>query len=286
AYYDAYLRDRLIYETALEAEALGVLRRAAELGALRAMDQAEAILERAVTQPVAIDRRARVHELAEALFQSIRMQLSVGRYQAIAVGRGANLDTIDVPLNNRVWLEGQFAQLRPLEREADRLRGIAALLDRTDPGPGGFYDDLGDPSRQPHLVRGPGYAADPDFRRSALVGFGRRPDWPLAWSRNAQSLYDAPLEMHYGGLDPSARYRVRVVYAGDNFQPRLRLEAEGWEVHPWLPKPDPVRPVEFAIPAQATADGALTLRWTQEPGRGGNGRGCQVAEVWLIRQAN
>ncbi|MBX6316781.1 MAG: hypothetical protein IRY99_28295, partial [Isosphaeraceae bacterium] len=28
AYYDAYLRDRLIYETALEAEALGVLRRA------------------------------------------------------------------------------------------------------------------------------------------------------------------------------------------------------------------------------------------------------------------
>ena len=46
-----------------------------------------------------------MHELAEALYQSIRMQLSVERYKAISVGRGANLDTIDVPLNNRRWLK-------------------------------------------------------------------------------------------------------------------------------------------------------------------------------------
>ena len=24
--------------------------------------------------------------------------------------------------------------------------------------------------------------------------------------------------------------------------------------------------------------------WRQEPGKGANGRGCQVAEVWLIRK--
>ena len=42
------------------------------------------ILDRAVTEPVAADLRARVFELAEALFQSIRMQLSVPRYKAIA----------------------------------------------------------------------------------------------------------------------------------------------------------------------------------------------------------
>ena len=33
------------------------------------------------------------------------MQLSVPLYKAIGVGRGATLDTIDVPLNNRNWLE-------------------------------------------------------------------------------------------------------------------------------------------------------------------------------------
>ena len=46
------------------------------------------------------DWRARVFALAEALFQSIRMQLSVARYKAIAVDRGATLDTVDAPLNN------------------------------------------------------------------------------------------------------------------------------------------------------------------------------------------
>ena len=52
--------------------------------------------------------RARVNELAEALFQSIRMQLSVEKYGAIDVNRGANLDELDVPLNNRVWLKRSF----------------------------------------------------------------------------------------------------------------------------------------------------------------------------------
>jgi len=40
------------------------------------------------------------------------MQLSVERYKAISVGRGANLDTIDAPLNNRLWLKAQFQEIR------------------------------------------------------------------------------------------------------------------------------------------------------------------------------
>src|SRR4029077_10492167 len=118
------------------------------------MNEAEAILDRAATERVATDWRARVHELAEALYQSIRMQLSVERYQAISVGRGATLDTLDMPLNNRLWLKQRFAELRQLPAEAERLKGIDGIVNWTDPGPGGFYDDLGDPSRQPHLVRG------------------------------------------------------------------------------------------------------------------------------------
>src|SRR5262249_35687102 len=95
AYYDAYVRSRLLYQTQLEHDALGKLRDAKALGTLLAMDEAEAILDRAVTRRTAGDYRARVFELAEALFQSIRMQLSVERYKAISVGRGANLDTLD-----------------------------------------------------------------------------------------------------------------------------------------------------------------------------------------------
>ena len=72
------------------------------------MDQAEAILDRAVAQPVAADLRARTFELGEALFQSIRMQMSVPRYKAIAIGRGTTLDTIEQVLNDRLWLKRRF----------------------------------------------------------------------------------------------------------------------------------------------------------------------------------
>jgi hypothetical protein len=55
------------------------------------------------------------------------------------------------------------------------------------------------------------------------------------------------------------------------------------EVHPFQPKPRPAGPVEFEVPREATAGGGLTLVWGSDPERGGPGRGCQIAEVWLIK---
>jgi hypothetical protein len=285
AYYDAYTRSRLLAETRQEERALEKLRAAEAAGSLLALKQAEALLDRADTYRASADWRARVFELAEALYQSVRMQLSVGRYKAISVGRGANLDTIDVPLNNRVWLRRQFARIRKLDTEGDRLEEIEKILNWTDPGPGGFYDELGNPARRPHLVLGPGFAKDPAFLESALTGFAYSPGRRLSWCRHAEALHDAPLRMRYRGLDPDARYKVRVVYAGDNFRPRVRLLAnDKHEVHPPILKPKEIRPLEFDVPAEATRGGELTLTWYQEAGRGGAGRGCQVAEVWLIKR--
>ncbi|MDW8128943.1 MAG: hypothetical protein RMI94_00215 [Bryobacterales bacterium] len=285
AYYDACLRSRLIRETALEEEAMAVLREATRLGTLEAMAQAEAILDRADRPGPHWAWRARVFELAEALFQSIRMQLSVPRYQAIAVERGANLDSIDAPLNNRPWLKERFAEIRKLASEAERLRAIEEIVNWTNPGPGGFYDDLGNLAAQPRLVRGPGFDEDPDFRRSPLVGFAPRASLRTSWRDHAEALFDGTLRMRYTGLDRSARYRLRVVYGGDAVKRRIRLVADdSYEIHPLIEKPFPFRPLEFEIPAEATADGELWLAWQQEPGLGGNGRGCQVSEVWLLRR--
>jgi hypothetical protein len=127
AYYDAYIRARLIYETGLEEQARAALKSARESGALAALERAEQILDRAESQRSAPELRARVFELAEALYQSIRMQLSVERYQAIAVGRGANLDEIDKPLNRRVDLKKRFTQIRTLASEQERLAALARL---------------------------------------------------------------------------------------------------------------------------------------------------------------
>jgi len=260
AYYDAYTRKRLLYETALEDEAMQKLRDTRDAAA------AAAILNRAVDHPVEPAWRARIFELAEALFQSIGMQLSVPRYKAIGVDRGASLDTLDVPLNNRVWLARRFEEAHGDPAEIDRI------LNWTDPGPGGFYDDLGDLKHQQHLARGG-------------ISLEYRPHWRKSWWTYAESLFDEPLQMRYTGLDPAAEYRIRVVYAGDSPGRKIRLVAAGGiEIHPLMLKPQPVRPIEFDIPRAATAKGELELSWYREAGLGGNGRGCEVAEVWLIKK--
>ena len=41
----------------------------------------------------------------------------------------------------------------------------------TNPGPGGFYDDLGNPLRRPHLVLGSAYDKDPAFLTGRMTGF-------------------------------------------------------------------------------------------------------------------
>ncbi|MGH7972737.1 MAG: hypothetical protein ACREIC_28825, partial [Limisphaerales bacterium] len=75
-----------------------------------------------------------------------------------------------------------------------------------------------------------------------------------------------------------------VVYGGDSPKRKMRLVANHEiEVHALIPKPFPYRPIEFPIPQAATQSGELTLSWFGEPGLGGNGRFCQVSEVWLIK---
>ena len=309
AYYDAYVRSRLINETSAQNRALSILGEIWRMGVrpvqlevespeakstntvdpLVLLNQAEAHLDVPLLTPVSQDWRTRVMELGEALYQSIHMQLAVERYQAEAVERAANLDTLDAALTDAPWLKRRFAEIRQLPSNLERITAIEGILERTNPGPGGFYDALGNLMCQPHLGRGLGPIRDPEFRASSFIGFGY-PDWsaqsgPVAWKCWAESLFDAPLSMHYDNLDPDAQYKVRVVYSGDSPERKIRLVAGGnTEIHPFINKPLPIRPLEFDIPLDATRKGDLTLSWFGVPGLGGNGRGCQVAEVWLIKR--
>lgn len=309
AYYDAYVQSRLIYETGLERRAMDRLEKVRQVGmgaipleigqkrgfATNGLDisalltEAIEILEQAYTRPPARDWRTRILELGEALYQSIRMQMAVERYGAEAVERGATLDTLDAPITNVPWLLGRLRQIRALPSREQRISAILEILDRTNPGPGGFYDDLGNAAHEPHLVRGLGFRRDPEFRRSALDGF----DYPakagehvlIEWKTWAASLYDAPLEMYYPNLDPAGEYRLRVVYAGKKQRIRL-VAAKDIEIHGYILKPWPIRPLEFGVPKPATSAGELRLRWYREPGLGHDGEGCQVAEVWLMLRSS
>lgn len=287
AYYDAHVRSRLIYEMGLEEQAMSYLRNAPAAGSLAALADAERVLNLATSQRVATDWRTRVFQIAEALFQSpAHMQLSVHLYQGQEEVRGANLDGIDFPLNNGPWIKEQCAAIRQLDGEEQRLAAIKQVVEWTNPGPGGFYDDLGSSIAQPRVVKGPGYEKDPAFLASPQHRFPYRKDPQpirLSWRGFTGPLNDAPFSMHYSGLDPAARYRVRVVYSDQAPQVKVRLEANGHVVHPWILKPQPRQPLEFDVPQAATQGGELTLTWRREPGQGHSGTGAEVSEVWLVK---
>jgi hypothetical protein len=271
AYYDAYLRTRLIDETGRERRALD---------RLPDLDAAEKELAADPQRLAGAPLRARVFELAEALFQSIHMQLSVPRYAAIAAGRGANLDLIDRPITDAPWLRMKFAQIRGKQNEIDRI------VNWTNPGPGGFYDDLGDPMNRPHLDSGVGFEKDPAFFHTPRTDFNSSGQTPLriAWRRHADALYGNSLKLKYTGLDPAAHYRVRFIQPAEGARRSTRLVANGSvEIYPMRKGLPDHQAAEFEIPHNATASGTLTLEWQANPEESGNGRFVQLCEVWLIR---
>jgi len=286
AYYDAYLRIRLLDETARERRAMELLASARTGTVLPALTAAETALAIDPGARAGSTLRARVFELAEALFQSVHMQLSVSRYAAIDAGRGANLDLIDRPITNADWLRQRFVEVRALANDVARRTAIDEILNWTNPGPGGFYDDLGDPSNRPHVEPGTGFEKDPAFFHTVRTGFGSRRNtpWRVSWYRHAEALYGNSIQLRYAGLDPSARYKVRFTQSGDGTARATRLVANGkFEIHPMRKKELEVKPVEFEIPAEATAGGSLTLEWQANPEESGNGRFVQLSEVWLVR---
>jgi len=102
ARYDKFIRDRATFEANAVKNAILRLTEEPRLGVNRAISAAIDELSNPTFRKSAYRASIRepIFRLAEALFNAIRMQLSVKRYNAIAVWRGANLDSIDTPIGN------------------------------------------------------------------------------------------------------------------------------------------------------------------------------------------
>lgn len=270
AEYDAYVRRRLIQDRQLEAEANAILVQAGTLGSSQAIDQAMRILNRAVTSPAGADLRARIEDLCKRLFESIGLQTSVEKYGASRPERGAVLDFVDLPLNNRWWLEDEFAKVRQLPGEQERAARLVELGNWENPGPGGFYDDVGHIARSPRVVQ--------DQRDEPLFWWW---DQGKSRARHSWQVTMWPARVVYEGLDPKGEYVVRTTGYG---KPLLLMDGEriepavdGREMHEFK---------EFPVPAHLIFDGSLVLTWD----RAGDERHLnwrqrsRLAEVWLIKR--
>ena len=255
------------------------------------------------------------------LFHSIKMQLSVTEYFGEYSVRGANLDSIDLPLVNQNFLLDALAAAAALPAgSAAQLAAVRTIAGFEDPGPGGYYDDLGARGKQPHLVRPLSWADDPDYYQNPLSACAIAKDvhWtdrlespplslpriPMQWQTTVTTFYNAPLTLRYTNLSAGGNYSVAVVYVSENVYvatpdgrhaggtvgasgqstpPAVTmLTANGVVVHALMPPPQTAQRLHFPIPAAAVAHNtSLELQWTMAPNAGGSGAGNYVAEVML-----
>ena len=279
AYYDAYTRHRQRREAQDEAAAMEALRKASGVGSARAIADARAALERSDTESCCPEWRARLDTLADQLFQSMRLQTSIERYGASGAERGAVMDFVDHPLNDRWWLEDEFVRVEALADEDARVARLGELAAWKDPGEGSFYDDIGNIAASPRVVGvrvsdgdGEVRAPTPHFTWEAQGRSRKRLSWltSLRW----------PPALRYTGLDPSASYLLRLNGNGD-VRPRIdgrHVEARTYSTTLGEPK-------EYVVPPDALADGILTLTFDEIDESDRNWRQhSRLNEVWLLRQ--
>ena len=163
------------------------------------------------------------------------------------------------------------------EKKQARLR---TLYTWENPGPGSYYDDIGNVAKSDHVMRGEWINTDPKMVRNPNPDFmwwdnGRtrhRPSWVAKM--------DWPIGLRYDTIDPQASYVVRTTGFG-----QCLLRVNGKRVQPTLDGKGIGEIKEFPIPQHCYQDGSIVLTFDvpHEPGINWR-RASRLSEVWLLKQ--
>jgi len=267
--YDAYIRRRVIYERSLEVEVNKTLSEAVSTGADSAISKSLAILNFAISDPISSDLRNEIEDLGLDLFNSIGFQTSVKKYNAHSLNRGAIIDYLDMPMNNRFWLEDEFKKIQKLSTEEEKLNRLDVIRNWENPGDGSFYDDIGTLDRSTHLVRGEGLNTDPTMERNPNPGFWY---WDEGFNRLRLSWLvsmDRPVAVVYEDIDSTSEYDVHVT--GYRV---AKIQINGEWVEPFIFNEEVGSIIEYHVPSKAVKSGKITLNWGDP----------EITEVWLIKK--
>ncbi len=186
------------------------------------------------------------------------------------------------PLTNLAWSTKQIERVAAAP-ETERASILENLVDYESVGPGSFYDDAGNPRRQPHLIKGSSFDGSP------MLDPNNRPSQnTLAYN------LDEPIGVvfRYTGLDSSASYKVRLTLVTVRVPKGLtdfptsprRVEnilVNGQYLARDIELPEyTAKQFEWEIPSNITKGGVLELAFE----RGQGSLGTAVSEVWLLKK--
>ncbi len=266
--YDVFVKRRKAYEQKLEKEANEVLLQAYKIGADKAMEIALEIVNKGDREPITNDIRTKIFNYCEALFQSIGLQTSVKKYQASGPERGAILDFIDYPLNNRWWLADEFKKIEKMSTEKEKLDRLDVIAKWENPGAGSYYDNISDISKSSHVLTVSDDGTDVAWWEN---GLSRR--------RLSTQLFQNFPVLKYNDLDPNGRYLIRI--AGYN---EALLRVDGERIDPTSYNKDYEQFKEFPLNPKFVSDGKIDVTFDQPEESQLNWRErSKVTDVWLIK---
>ena len=199
------------------------------------------------------------------------------------------------------WLKRQLERAKVADNtKRDELLSMITGYD--NPGEGGFYDNLGTYNSAPHVVAGYPYDHGQPYVSQMLAEGNRPSQRSMSYTQNE----DQGLTLHYSNLDPRASYKIRFTFVRPWYQERyaMRMNQKSQSIYaddiPIAKNVElPLQMSDFFtydIPAQATADGELTIRLERaadvargdrvsvEQWRNSGGWGTLASEVWLIKK--
>lgn len=269
AYYDTFIKRRKLYEQGLEKEANAVLNQAAKLGAENAMTLALEKVNQADQKPAAPELRQKVVDYCEALFQTIGLQTSVSKYKASGAERGAILDFIDYPLNNRWWLQDEFEKIRKMPNENAKLERLQIIATWENPGKGSYYDNISDQLKGPRVKTRTEDATDVAWWDN---GLSRR--------RLSTQLFQNFPQLEYADLDPQASYTIRISGQGDAL-----LRVDGERVRPVMYNKGVEEFKEFQLNPKFISDGKISISFDEPEESHLNWRQhSKVFDIWLLKK--
>jgi len=164
--------------------------------------------------------------------------------------------------------------------EKDKVAALYKYATWETPGPGSFYDEVGNISKSPHTLKGESWLFDPQLLLSLNPGYDftdqglsrKRVSWltNLRWPRGIQ----------YLDIDSSAAYTVKVNGIGESL-----LKINGRRVAPSHYGREVGEIKEYPVPAEMIRTGKLMLTWDDINEDFLNWRKqSRVSEVWLIKE--
>ena len=199
------------------------------------------------------------------------------------------------------WLKRQLERALTA-KDKERTELIAIITDYENPGPGGYYDNLGTANIAPNVEFGYPYDHGQPYLNE-MLDEGNRPSQA---SMHFTQDEDQGVTLHYLNLDPTAAYQIRFTFVRPWFQERYSMRMNQKSQSIWADDHLLAEEVElpfkmsdfftYDIPQSLTEDGELVIRFergaevargdrvSREQWRNAGGWGTLVSEAWLMQR--